>query len=570
MASFSHLPRELQQGILDRLVVDKTDLTFDDRKRLLSPMRVNSFWFHHCADVLWNHLSNLECTFAQMGFAEERRQLYVSKIRIVDLHSARLYFDLIANLKFSSLTYLRLRGPYTNILPFLQPNLKFLQFHGTFNSTRHELDQMARLCPDLCELQIAPLRDPIDRSVIAKPNRDPVDSESFSQFIKGCHQLRRLTLGNHLPTSLVSAALSGIQPRIARQFEELVLSKVESAALSRSISDFLEACGSLRKFELRDCSGDQDFMYTLLSRLADLTELRHLRLDQDLQDDVVEKCIRGRDAPFRNLRSLAIRGQMSPVSDFVSLSMQSLVRLQLWVNDPAHHICPSLSRLSNLTFLNLVIGLVPYSRWNSDSRYMPGPNDWQATPEDIRALSALEKLRSLIIQPSGINLTAPWLTDALFVQWMSSYPHLRDLEIKLECPVSFSGIIALSESHPHLQTLKLMSILRLESQSDLPSPNLLALKQLKLYLDLQFDQAYHASYKRLLSQRFIQGPAVFGGKILRIEPAVGDAYIPPDQLPDQSQVHIMEVKSTFSYKTGSVFGHLASSFRPLPTERNSN
>ncbi|KAI5236661.1 hypothetical protein E4T42_09384 [Aureobasidium subglaciale] len=402
MASFPHLPRELQQNILDHLVVDKTNLTLDDRNRLLSPMRVNSFWFHHCTDILWSHLSNLESTFAQMGFDEERRQLYVSKIRILDLHSARLYFDLIENLKFSSLTYLRLRGPHTGILPFLQPNLKFVQFHGTFNSTRRELDQMVKLCPNLHELQIAPSRDCLDRSVIVKPNLDPADPESFSRFIRGCQQIRRLTIGNRLPTSLVCAAVAGIQPLIARQFEELVLSQVDTAALSHGLFNFLDACGSLRKFELRDSSGDQNFMYMLLSHLADLTDLRHLRLDEDLQDDVVDKVLQGRDTPFQNLQSLAIKGQMSPISDFVSLSMQSLTTLQLWVDDPAHHICPSLSRLKNLTYLNLVIGAVPYSRWTSDSRYMPGPKDWQATSEDIFALSALSNLHSLIIQPSDV------------------------------------------------------------------------------------------------------------------------------------------------------------------------
>ncbi|CAD0087932.1 unnamed protein product [Aureobasidium vineae] len=482
MATFSQLPHELQQNILDHLVVDKRSLTRHDRKNLLAPMRVNSCWFNHTTDILWNRVSNLESTFSNMGNEEDRRQIYVSKIRILNLHTARIYFDLIEDLKFESLTHLMLRGDHMGILPFLQPNLKTIIFCGSFALTKTELNQMAILCPNLHELKIIPTNADNHRALTPKPNLDPIDPHTFGSFFQHCRRLRSLDIGSKLPIPLVSAALVGLRSLVAAQLEELILTRIEPAALPEDTNEILEACTSLRKFEIR-CNyytGDPFSMTMLLRGLATITGLEHLRLDHGVVGDDVEEFIRRHATPFGNLQSLALKGDMASISSFLSLSMQSLTRLQIVVSDPAHHICPSIGRLQNLTYLNLVIGVNHRDLYWEGVRYHPEAHDWQATPEDMQALSTLSKLRSINIRPMNINLTAPWISDDYFLAWTSSFPHLRDLELDIECPVSFAAIVALSKTHPLLRKCKLLWIQEIDNWDDLPTPEFSNLQQLTL------------------------------------------------------------------------------------------
>jgi hypothetical protein len=483
MPSFSQLPREVQQNILDHLVKDKRSLTLRDRQNLLAPMRVNSFWFHHTADILWNKISRLEITFKHMGLEDDRRQLYVSKIRILILHTARIYFDLIENLKFDSLVHLSLRGDHMGILPFLQPNLKTINLASSFDLTSHELSQMNVLCPNLHELHILPPSMSNKRALVVKPNLDPVDCNAFLSFFNHSQRLRSLTIGSELPNSFVSAALVGLMPCVASQLEELVLKNVEPAALPPNTQTILEACTSLRKFEIRRTSTTQSTsMPMILKSLATNSRLEHLRLDHETLEEDVEDCVRRHDAPFEHVQSLALKGDMLPVSRFLLFSMESLTRLQLVADDHGHHICPSVSHLHNLTYLNIVIGINRHAWFHEGARHEPGPRDWHATPEDMYSLSALSKLQSLSIRPMNINLTAPWMTDDYFSTWTSKFPHLQDLEIDMECPVTFSGIVALSKHHPHLRRCKLLWIQEIEDWHILPATYFKNLQQLKLNL----------------------------------------------------------------------------------------
>lgn len=376
MPSFSQLPREIQQNILDYLVKDKRSLTLRDRQNLLAPMRVNSFWFHHTADILWNKISRLEITFKHMGLEDDRRQLYVSKIRILILHTARIYFDLIENLKFDSLTHLSLRGDHMGILPFLQPNLKTINLASSFDLTSHELSQINVLCPNLHELHILPVYPSNRRALIVKPNLDPIDCHAFSSFFNHSEHLRSLTIGSELPNSLVSAALVGLLPLVVSQLEKLVLKNVEPAALPSNIQTILEACISLRKFEFRRTVTTQStLMPMILKSLATNPKLGHLRLDHDILEEDVEDCVRRHDPPFESLQSLALKGNMLPVSRFLLFSMESLTRLQLVADDHGHHICPSVSRLHNLTYLNIVIGINRHAWFHEGARHDSGPQD---------------------------------------------------------------------------------------------------------------------------------------------------------------------------------------------------
>jgi hypothetical protein len=450
MATFSELPREIQQKTLGHLVNDKTSLAQRDRMNLLAPMRVNSFWFQHTTDLLWNTMIKLETTFSHLGLQDDRRQLYVSKIRILNLHTARIYFDLIEDLKFHSLTHLTLRGDHMGILPFLQPNLRTIILAGSWDMTRHELNQMTILCPDLRDLQLIPVNASNHRALVVKPNPDPVDCDALLSFFSHARHLRSLTIGNRLPSSLVSAALNSIIPFLAGNLEELVLTNIQLTSLPPNTRTILEACTSLREFKFRRSSSEDLIPMTMiLEGLAATTSLEHLRLDHDIVEDDVEHLIKRHDAPFGNLQSLALKGDMLPVSRFFSLSMNSLDRLELVVDDHSHHICPSIRHLQSLTHLILVIGVDRNESFHDGARYEPGPHDWQATHEDMQALSALSSLQSLSIRPMNINLTAPWLTEAYFDTWTSKFPHLQDLDFDIESPLSFSTIVALFENRRH-------------------------------------------------------------------------------------------------------------------------
>ncbi|KAG9527878.1 hypothetical protein KCU93_g4848, partial [Aureobasidium melanogenum] len=434
MATFSQLPWEIQQDILDRLVVDRRSLTHNDRKNLLAPMRVNSFWFNHTADILWNNLSNLENTFAHMGFQDDRRQLYVSKIRILNLHTARIYFDLIESLKFESLTCLKLRGHHITILPFLQPNLKTFHFHSSFTLTRHELKQIAISCPNLCELHMLPLRTSNRSTPIVKTIPDPIDPETFSAFFQSCKNLNSLTLGEKLPSPMVLAAFIGIQPSVAAQLDELVLWNIEPGALPQESCKFLESCTSL------------------------------------------------------------------------------------------------------------LIGINHHETFHNGARFRPQPHDWQATPEDMRALSTLSTLKSISIRPMDINLTAPWMTDDYFGSWTSKFPDLRDLELDIECPVSWMAIVAFSKSHPLLRTCKLLWIQEVGNYNDLPSPEFVNLQHLKLNLVMGFD----TSYIRDFVNKFIKHPGGISMQSLQLEARAQDPWRRSDLGPDQPRVTTVDAQAAVS------------------------
>lgn len=543
MATFSQLPREIQQDILDHLVVDKSSLTQSDRKNLLAPMRVNAFWFNHTTNILWNKLSNLERAFANMGFEDDRRQLYVSKIRILNIHSARIHFNLIENLKFGSLKHLKLRGDHMSILPFLQCNLKTIVFHSSFALTRHELHQIAALCPNLRELQILPYATSSCRALIVKPNPDPIDPEAFSAFFGNCKNLKSLTLGSKLPSPLIPAALTGIQLLVAAQLEELVLSNIEPEGLTQESCGLLTACTSLRRFEIRNSStGNPVPVGIVLNPLATITSLEHLRLDHGLVASVVDECIKSHTAPFRNLQSLAVKGDMLSINNFLSLSMQSLTRLQLVVEDRFHHICPSIGRLQDLTYLNLVIGVNHLDPFSDGAKFKARPHDWQATPEDMQALSTLSKLRSISIRPTNINLTAPWITDDYFGTWTSSFPELRDLELDIECPVSWSAIVALSKSHPFLRTCKLLWIQEIGDYLDLPTPEFTNLQHLKLNLILSLDTFDIRNFVN----RFIKNPGVVGMSPLQVEAGAEDPWRRSDLGPDQPRIMRIHAQAAVS------------------------
>jgi hypothetical protein len=545
MASFSQLPLGTQQAILENLVYDKKSLTHRDRKNLLAPMRVNSSWFHHLADILWNTVSNLEITFKHLGLDDDRRQLYVSKIRLLNLHTARIYFDLVRNLRFHSLTNLMLRGDHMGILPFLQPNLETFIFVGSFNLTRDELGQMTTLCPNLRVLQIAPADMSNHRSLIVKPNPDPIDSHAFSSFLEDFRHLKSLTLGRKLPSSFVSAALNGLLSGVAYQLEELILINIESESLPSHTQTILEACTSLHRFEIRGTNfGPLIPMGMFMRGLATTFSLKHLRLDHDIVERDVEDCIERHDSPFENLESLALKGDMLPVSRLLSLSMNMLTRLQLVVSDQAHHICPSMSHLRNLTYLDLVIGIDRHESWQEGIRFRPGPSDWQATQADMQALSTLNNLQSLSIRPMNINLTAPWMTDDYFTTWTSKFPHLQDLDFDIESPLSFSSVVALSNSHPSLRTCKLLWILEIENWRDLPSTNFVNLQRLKLNVVMEpaIDQL-----RAFLLDKFNMAAGSMGMAALRLDSTAEDPYRRPGRGADELRVTNLDVKVAVPY-----------------------
>ncbi|KAH0346755.1 hypothetical protein KCU83_g7101, partial [Aureobasidium melanogenum] len=380
-----------------------------------------------------------------MSFQDNRRQLYVNKIRILNLHTGRIYFDSIESLRFESLTCLKLRGHHITILPFLQPNLKIFHFHSSFTLTRHELKQITISCPNLCELHILPFGVSNRSTPIVKPIPDPIDAETFSAFFKSCKNLKSLTLGKKLPSSIVPAAFTGIQPSVAAQLDELVLWNIEPGALSQESCKFLETCTSL-------------------------------------------------------------------------------------------------PRLQHLTCLNRIIGINHHETFYDGARFRPQLHDWQATPEDMQALSTLSRLKSISIRPMDINLTAPWMTEDYFGTWTSRFPDLRDLELDIECPVSWMAIVALSKSHPLLRTCKLLWIQEIGNYDDLPSPEFVNLQHLKLNLIVGFD----ASYIRGFVNKFIKHPGGISMQSLRLEAGAEDPWRRSDLGPDQPRATTVDIQAAIS------------------------
>jgi hypothetical protein len=274
--------------------------------------------------------------------------------------------------------------------------------------------------------------------------------------------------------------------------------------------------------------------------LATTPSLKHLRLDHDIVERDVEDCVGRHDAPFENLESLALKGEMLPVSRFLSLSMNMLTRLQLVVSDQAHHICPSMSHLQSLTYLNLVIGIDRHESWEEGIRFRPGPSDWQATQADMQALSTLNNLRSLSMRPMNINLTAPWMTDDYFTTWQTRFPHLQDLDFDIQCPLSFSSVVALSNSHPSLRICKLLWIQEIEDWRDLPSTNFVNLQRLKLNLVME---PATGQFRAFLLEKFKMIAGSMGMAPLRLDSTAEDPYRRPGRGADELRVTNLDVRA---------------------------
>ncbi|THY82513.1 hypothetical protein D6C95_08735 [Aureobasidium pullulans] len=320
---------------------------------------------------------------------------------------------------------------------------------------------MIVLCPNIRELHILPVpRQQLDQ------HPDLVDSQTFGRFLS-IRSLRVLSVGYMVPIHLLSAALSVDGTNPPTQLEKLVLSGLEIFSLPHELNRFLRACTSLRILETQYRGygqkplGQEVNNQAVLKCLSALIYLEYFRLDYDLTGNVVEKCLKGRDAPFRRLRHLAIKGETATLSHFLSLPMQSLTRLDLVVGDPFHHICPCIAHIHCLTNIHLEIG------------------------------------------PSNINLAIPWLTDDYFIQWVTNFPDLLNICLEWECPLTFASVVALSKSHPRLRQCKLLWTQELGDWNDLPSPQFVDLQHLGLSLVMNFDR----SNIREFVTKFIKHPS---------------------------------------------------------------
>lgn len=159
---------------------------------LQSCMLVNTQWFKHASEILWQN----PIPRALTSIEPERRQLYADKIRSLnfsedddevhyDSTMDGLHFPRLERLHISSL--LR-REELAILTPYLQPRLRFIQILGGWIESTSLLDGLTNRCSSLRHLLLTNMAS-------GKPSQSWLDADDLSRLLQGLPKLESIVLG---------------------------------------------------------------------------------------------------------------------------------------------------------------------------------------------------------------------------------------------------------------------------------------------------------------------------------------------------------------------------------------
>ncbi|KAE8149865.1 hypothetical protein BDV25DRAFT_140383 [Aspergillus avenaceus] len=177
--------------------------------------------------------------------------------------------------------------------------------------------------------------------------------------------------------------------------------------------------------------------------------------------------------PLKDIRYLDLLIEVEVLQPLVAAIVETITHLEIEIEDDMDWGCP-LPHLSTLTNLQLL-----------ELRVFPAPI-WRGT--DFIALQKLKHLQTLEISSTDFEdvLSAPTLTDELFVQFISHLPYLRELTFLVSCVLSTRAITALGQHCRRLSYCALLGTFNLHTWAESDRPLFPVLQN--LHLDAAVDE----------------------------------------------------------------------------------
>ncbi|KEQ70266.1 hypothetical protein M436DRAFT_66662 [Aureobasidium namibiae CBS 147.97] len=438
--SFDALPAELKQEVFSYFNRDK--------RSLFAVIQVNKAWYHGCIGTLWH-----SSTQKRLGsVTPERRQHYANMIYRWDLNGWKYSSKCFDGLEFPMLKDLSFEG---GVLSNVQLRRCMQVGLHTLRVINYQLDATilelaAKYCTQLRAFSVTAVAP------------DSTTSDQFMVLLKSFPALRSLRL--HLVAGSIMNRVFEWGGDDICQLEELSWTQNWESQMDFALrNEFLKRCTRLRKIclELRGT-----LVTHALIILSSLPLLEVLHIDAWLSDDQFQqRFVSGNPVahPFPIIKDLSVCGNVSTIKPLLSSLPQTLITLNLGIEDNSDSILPTISRLSNLVRLKL--------EFESDRRL---------SPIDLGYISQLSKLRkchieweSLLPRPRGPNSPSdcPWLTDEYFKGWISKLPLLQDLFLGLDgATVTQISLQYLADSCPSLSRCCLLWEHDLNTWTNLKAP----------------------------------------------------------------------------------------------------
>ncbi|THW06160.1 hypothetical protein D6D25_08137 [Aureobasidium pullulans] len=131
----------------------------------------------------------------------------------------------------------------------------------------------------------------------------------------------------------------------------------------------------------------------------------------------------------------------------------SVRTLFLVIEDSEHDALASLALMTSLMHLELT--------------YL---DETELSPEGFHALEKMKNLEVLLLESRVESLSAMWLDDASFAQFISKLPKITNFEFKVDSDLTVSALTSLASSHPRIQSFDFFGEYDLSDWTRLSTP----------------------------------------------------------------------------------------------------
>ncbi|THW99008.1 hypothetical protein D6D13_10392 [Aureobasidium pullulans] len=131
----------------------------------------------------------------------------------------------------------------------------------------------------------------------------------------------------------------------------------------------------------------------------------------------------------------------------------SVRTLFLVIEDSEHDALASLALMTSLVHLELT--------------YL---DETELSPEGFHALEKMKNLEVLLLESRVESLSAMWLDDASFAQFISKLPKITNFEFKVDSDLTVSALTSLASSHPRIESFDFFGEYDLSDWTRLSTP----------------------------------------------------------------------------------------------------
>ena len=171
----------------------------------------------------------------------------------------------------------------------------------------------------------------------------------------------------------------------------------------------------------------------LFAGLAGHEQLVKIEIKPLISDSTILGGLRMVSNPFSNIQSLHLTLESVSVARLASAA-PSVRTLFLVIEDSEHDALASLALMRSLVHLELT--------------YL---DETELSPEGFHALEKMKNLEVLLLESRVESLSAMWLDDASFAQFISKLPKITNFEFKVDSDLTVSALTSLASSHPRIE-----------------------------------------------------------------------------------------------------------------------